>query len=285
MGTVNRTIQSEHERTMAARLVENRPVPFTLTLTDGKHRSTAQNRLQHMWMKEISEQRGDITPEEARAYCKLTIGIPILRAQNEAFRLRYDEILKPLSYAQKLSIMSEPLNLPVTSLMSTKQFTEYLDGIIRHFGEQGIILTIPDDIREQISTSTKSGETSSQASPEPADDNSPVVSPAEEGAGDCLPSAPSLNTAADPEWLKTAARMLWSATNVGVDTDANLSVLNAQRLAVADECPPGCDQAVKDKAGSIYRQCKAVVMSEVSKAVALKYIAGVAGIEERELQA
>ncbi|MCD4663369.1 hypothetical protein, partial [Agrobacterium sp.] len=106
MGTVNRSIQSDYDRDMAAKLVSNRPYPFTLTITDGKHRSTAQNRLQHMWMKEISEQKGDITPSEARAYCKLTIGVPILREQNEAFRLRYDEILKPLSYEQKLAIMS-----------------------------------------------------------------------------------------------------------------------------------------------------------------------------------
>lgn len=179
MGTVNRTIQTEHDRTMAARLVENRPVPFTLSLTDGKHRSTAQNRLQHMWMKEIAEQRGDITPEEARAYCKLTIGIPILRAQNEAFRLRYDEILKPLSYEQKLAIMSEPLNLPVTSLMSTKQLTEYLDAIIRHFGEQGIILTMPDDLRDQLQH-----QSASDAAPPP-----PAAS--ETGAGVSPASAPS----------------------------------------------------------------------------------------------
>lgn len=176
MGTVNRTIQTENDRTMAARLVENRPVPFTLNITDGKHRSTAQNRLQHMWMKEIAEQRGDITPEEARAYCKLTIGIPILRAQNEAFRLRYDEILKPLSYEQKLAIMSEPLNLPVTSLMSTKQLTEYLDTIIRHFGEQGIILTMPDDIRDQLQRQSPSDAPPSSQAPGKGADVSPAAS-------------------------------------------------------------------------------------------------------------
>lgn len=178
MGTVNRSIQSDYDRDMASKLVANRPYPFTLTITDGKHRSTAQNRLQHMWMKEISEQKGDITPEEARAYCKLTIGIPILR-QNEAFRLRYDEILKPLSYEHKMAIMSEPINLPVTSLMSTKQLSEYLEGIIRHFGEQGIVLTMPDDMREQINSN-------------PAD-HSPDDQP---GSGDPLPS-PETDEAGD----------------------------------------------------------------------------------------
>lgn len=193
MSTVNRTIQNDYDRDMAAKLVANRPYPFTLSITDGKHRSTAQNRLQNMWFKEISEQKGDITPAEARAYCKLTIGIPILRDQNEAFRIRYDEIVKPLPYEQKIAFMSEPLNLPVTSLMNTKQFTEYLDGIIRHFGEQGIVLTMPDDIRQELYRNTDTDETalsqSVDAGMKPAEgevENPPAASPSNDPERDIL---------------------------------------------------------------------------------------------------
>ncbi len=174
MGTVNRLIRNEDERTMAARFVEGRSYPFTLTITDGKPRSTAQNRLLHKWMGEIAEQKGDVTADEARAYCKLTIGVPILRQQNAAFKERYDEILKPLSYEQKLAIMSEPLNLPVTSLMSTKQLTEYLEGIIRHFGEQGIVLTMPDDLKDQFNTNSDDSPSPSQSSDSAEDGVSPV---------------------------------------------------------------------------------------------------------------
>lgn len=145
MTTINRTIETEHDRTMAARLIEGRAIPFTFTLTDGKHRTTAQNKLQRLWMNEIAEQKGDMNPEEIRAYCKLTIGVPILRAQNEAFRDGYDRVVKPLSYEQKLSLMSEPLDMPITRIMTTAQKTEYLDGIVRHFAEQGIVLTMPED--------------------------------------------------------------------------------------------------------------------------------------------
>lgn len=140
-----RIIKSEHDRTMLLRFLENKKPPFTVTTTEGKHRSTEQNKLQRKWMLEISEQLGDMTPEEVRGYCKLTIGVPILRAQNEAFREKYDKIVRPLSYSQKLSIMMEPLDLPVTRIMTTAQKTEYLDGIIRHFSGQGIVLTIPGD--------------------------------------------------------------------------------------------------------------------------------------------
>lgn len=193
MSTVNRTIQNDYDRDMAAKLVANRPYPFTLSITDGKHRSTAQNRLQNMWFKEIAEQKGDMTPAEARAYCKLTIGIPILRDQNEAFRIRYDEIVKPLPYEQKIAFMSEPLNLPVTSLMNTKQFTEYLDGIIRHFGDQGIVLTMPDDIRQELYRNTDTDETalsqSVDAGMKPAEgevENRPAASPSNDPERDIL---------------------------------------------------------------------------------------------------
>lgn len=138
-----RIINTEHDRTMLIRFLENRKPPFTVTIADGKHRTDNQNHLQRLWCREIAEQLGDRTPEEVRGYCKLTIGVPILRMENEAFREKYDAIVRPLAYPQKLAIMMEPLDLPVTRIMTTKQKTDYLDGVLRHFSEQGVVLTQP----------------------------------------------------------------------------------------------------------------------------------------------
>ena len=235
MGTVNRSIQSDYDRDMAAKLVANRPYPFTLTITDGKHRSTAQNRLQHMWMKEISEQKGDITAAEARAYCKLTIGVPILREQNEAFRLRYDEILKPLSYEQKLAIMSEPLNLPVTSLMSTKQLTEYLDGIIRHFGQQGIVLTMPDDMREELNTN--SDDTPSTAS---SSDNAGMT-PVDEAGADDVPAsdapASTIPEVVRKHFIDFARKALTTATDAQLGVAQRIQAIDNMELDYRDVVP------------------------------------------------
>ena len=142
-----RTVESEHDRKMLIRFIEAHKLPFIAELTAGKRRSVEQNKLQRKWMTESSEQLGDRTPEEIRAFCKLTLGVPILRAENEGFREKYDLIVRPLSYEQKLSIMSEPLDLPVTRIMTTKQKTAYLDTIFRTFSEQGIVLTLPPDKR------------------------------------------------------------------------------------------------------------------------------------------
>lgn len=141
--TYSRSIQTDDDREFALLFMKSKKLPFTITITDGVRRSTEQNKLQRKWMLEIAEQLGDVTAEWVRGYCKLTIGVPILRAENEAFRVKYDSVVRPLTYEQKIAIMMEPLDLPVTRLMTTQQKTDYLDGIFRHFSEKGVVLTMP----------------------------------------------------------------------------------------------------------------------------------------------
>ena len=159
----SRIVTTEYERKMFIKLVEGQALPFTASLSSGKSRTWIQNKLQRKWMTEISEQLGDRTPEEVRAYCKLTLGVPILRAENDDFCEKYDRIIRPLDYDVKLELMAEPMDFPVSRLMSTKQFTEYLDRVFRHFSEQGVILTIPDDAR--LSSSQASGASKAGAVP------------------------------------------------------------------------------------------------------------------------
>lgn len=141
-----RFLETDADRRLLIRFIEEQPLPLTVTLAKGGKRTLKQNRLQRQWMNEIAEQLGDQTPEEVRGYCKLTIGVPILRAEHEGFRERYDAIVRPLPYEQKLALMMEPLDFPVTRLFTTKQATAYLDGVHRHFSEKGIALTDPGDL-------------------------------------------------------------------------------------------------------------------------------------------
>lgn len=141
----DRLIEDEHGRKLLVKFLEQHETPFVVSVAKGRPRSVEQNRLQRMWCNEISQQLGDRTPEEVRGYCKLTIGVPILRAESENFRERYDSVLKPLTYEAKMAIMMEPLDLPVTRIMSSKQKTEYLDQVYRHWTEKGIVLTRPED--------------------------------------------------------------------------------------------------------------------------------------------
>ncbi len=143
-----RFLESEGDRRLLIRFLEAQPLPLTVSLSKGGKRSLKQNGLQMRWMGEIAAQLGDQTAEEIRGYCKLTIGVPILRTDNADFREHYDAIIRPLPYEQKLQLMMEPFDFKVTRLMNTKQFTIYLDGFHRHFSEKGLALTDPGDLTQ-----------------------------------------------------------------------------------------------------------------------------------------
>lgn len=138
------TIKSEGDRALVLDAIGKRKLPFTVTIEKGAKRSLEQNKLQRLWVNEAAEQLQDETAEEKRGYCKLHFGVPILRNESEEFREKYDRLIKPRSYEEKLELMMEPFSFPVTSLMTTKQKTQYLDAMYHHFRSQGVVLTEPN---------------------------------------------------------------------------------------------------------------------------------------------
>ena len=140
---VTRNIRTASELNQAVIFLQNQSkFPLQLTLKPGKEpRSSQQNRLAFQWYKDAAEQ-GDHTAAEYRCLCKLHFGIPIMRTDDD-FRAKYDRVVKPMPYETKLALMDEPFNFPVTSLMSVKQFTQYLDRMWHHFTGKGFQLTDP----------------------------------------------------------------------------------------------------------------------------------------------
>lgn len=141
-----RFVDTEQDRAMLIRFMGQQSLPLSVTITKGGKRTLKQNRLQRQWLNEIAEQLGDRSAEDVRAECKLTFGVPILRAENEGFRIAYDKHVKGLPYEQKIALMMEPFDFAVTRLMTTRQHTSYLDAMHKHFTEQGIVLTDPGDL-------------------------------------------------------------------------------------------------------------------------------------------
>lgn len=138
-----RSVKNETDLALLITYLKGRKRPFTVDITDGRDRSTEQNRIAFKWYTEIAEQTGE-DREDVRARCKLEVGVPILRAENEKFRATYDRLLKPLPYAEKLAAIRD-MELPVTSLMTVTQMTTYLDIVFRRHSEMGIVLTVPLD--------------------------------------------------------------------------------------------------------------------------------------------
>ena len=143
----SRVVETEQARQMLIKFIENHELPMTATITAGKHRTTLQNSLQRRWLSEIAYQMVGTfeSAEHVRGYCKLHIGVPIMREENEAFRLTYDKRIKPLAYEAKIDLMMVPISIPITSIMTTKQKTKYLDAVYRYFSAKGVILTNPEE--------------------------------------------------------------------------------------------------------------------------------------------
>lgn len=137
----HRIIASEAERADFLKLVSSLGLPVTFEWQQGRNRSLDQNRLQFLWAREASDQRGDMTADEVRCEWKLIHGVPILREESAEFREIYDAAIKPLPYQQKLLAMRF---IPVTSEMKVPQMVRYLDTVQRECAEQGIRLTDPD---------------------------------------------------------------------------------------------------------------------------------------------
>ena len=145
---IQRVIENTGDVQGLVSLLRHRDKPCTVSITQGKPRSTKQNRLQRLWCKEAAEQLGDESAEDKRAYCKLMFGCAILYHEDEDFAQAFDDVIRPLSYENKIKAMRLPLDMPVTRLMKTAQKKQYLDRIWEHFTGQGVRLTDPDTIPE-----------------------------------------------------------------------------------------------------------------------------------------
>ena len=108
--------------------------------THDPHRTLDQNALINAVYPQIARQKSDESALDVRKRLKLTKGVPILRAENAAFRAFYDSGLKPLEYEQKIEAMAF---VPITSIMTKKQGGQYLDAVLDECAEQGIIINRP----------------------------------------------------------------------------------------------------------------------------------------------
>ena len=138
----SRAIKTEDDRADVVALISHRELPFTVSIKKGSDRSLQQNNLMWEWNGQISAQLGDMTPQEIHEQNKLTIGVPILRAENPEFRDFYDAVVKGRTYEEKLRAMRW---IDVTSIMTVKQMTAFLDTVLRTYSEQGVRLPIPEE--------------------------------------------------------------------------------------------------------------------------------------------
>lgn len=140
----SRVIRTDEQFEAVGRLLASLERPFTLEWRKGADRTLEQNKLMWKWAGEFAAQMGDRTADETQKEWKLTIGVPILRSENEGFRSFYDASLKRLTYPEKLAAMEY---VPVTSQMTVAQMRGFMDAIQRQAAEVGVTLTDPEAAR------------------------------------------------------------------------------------------------------------------------------------------
>tara|TARA_R110000772_G_C13177610_1_gene427695 strand:+ start:65 stop:484 length:420 start_codon:yes stop_codon:yes gene_type:complete len=123
-----------------AEWVEGLPIPFTLTMREGKVRSLNQNALLHKWFGEIAKQTHS-TADQVKRECKFYQGCPILMAEDPQF-VAFLSHLKSLTIEQKIAAMDY---ISITSVMTTKQLGAMCDAVEAKYLPQGIRLTQPED--------------------------------------------------------------------------------------------------------------------------------------------
>lgn len=115
-----------------------------ISVKAGKARSLPQNAITHAWYGQIARELREDSELGWKCYCKLHHGVPILRAEDAEFRESYDGAIKGLSYEQKLSVMKI---LPITSLMTKPQLSQYAEAVRDDFRARGVQLEFPQDAR------------------------------------------------------------------------------------------------------------------------------------------
>ncbi len=114
-----------------------------VSVKTGKDRSLDQNALSHCWYEQISRELRQDTALRVKCECKLNYGVPILRAEDAEFREFYDKANKrTLSYEEKIDAMRF---VPVTSEMTVKQLSQYLEAMQTAYAKRGVVLEFPPE--------------------------------------------------------------------------------------------------------------------------------------------
>lgn len=137
----HRVIRTEQDLADLVTFLGTLKLPLTVRWQQGANRSLDQNQLQWKWAGEVARQRGDMEQDEVQREWKLRYGVPILREASEEFREVYDTMIRPHSYEKKIEAMDL---IDVSSIMTVRQMTAYLDRIQRECAQQGLRLTDPE---------------------------------------------------------------------------------------------------------------------------------------------
>jgi len=131
--------------TLYARLGDM-PHPFNVTVApgEGQKRSLSQNGLFHMWMGQIAKATHD-DPASVKADCHIRWGIPLFRAEDEAYARFIERALGGLNRGRVKDMIEEGF-IPCTRLMSKPLLSRYMESVWRGYAAN-VQLTDPEELK------------------------------------------------------------------------------------------------------------------------------------------
>lgn len=132
-------IKDDRQKANAAAALATCPVnpdrPFYVQIKAyDEKRSDAQNRLSHKWYGEISKQGGEYTPGQVKCLCKHRYGLPIMREDEKFAKFWRHALAGNPTHEQVVFEIMEIT--PLTSIMSVKQKSQYLNAIQMEMGSR-----------------------------------------------------------------------------------------------------------------------------------------------------
>jgi|TARA_R110000850_G_scaffold127431_4_gene246491 hypothetical protein len=145
MATTKSLIQTVQEKVRLLNEIKHQAIPFQIAIKEGTDRSLGQNRLLHKWNNEVAKWFGDRDAADVHAENKLHIGVRMLMAENEDFKEQWTRLIKGrFTTEEKLELMSEPTDYPITRIMTTKQMSRFMELVHQKYTSQGLRLTDPE---------------------------------------------------------------------------------------------------------------------------------------------
>lgn len=143
-----RVMTADQAQELACNLV-GLPLPFSVTVTEGDiKRTIAQNSLLHQWYGQVARHQGDRTMLQVKGECHHRWGLPI-KLRNPQWAWIWERSAGQLDYERQCKVLAaeETQIFHVSSSMSVKELSEYMDAMQAHYRGQGIALVDPDERR------------------------------------------------------------------------------------------------------------------------------------------
>ena len=141
----SRILRTEHDRAAWVNFLAAQPLPMTVSAIKGARRSLPQNATASKWYAQISAETGD-EPIEVKAQCKWRHGKPIMELERPDWVAEWEPLYLPLSHIARMKVFEI---IPLTSLFTVKQMSQYMDAVQREYRAQGFGLIDPELRRMQ----------------------------------------------------------------------------------------------------------------------------------------